>query len=53
MADATVKEKQIKLQVANARAEESGGGYEVLPPNTFDGTGVNTAMVHIYKDREK
>lgn len=30
-------------------AEESGGGYEVLPPNTFDGTGVNTAMVHIYK----
>lgn len=30
-------------------AEESGGSYETLPPNTFDGTGVNTAIVHIYK----
>ena len=30
-------------------AEESGGSYEALPPNTFDGTGVNTAIVHIYK----
>ena len=30
-------------------AEESGGGYEALPPNTFDGTGVNSAIVHIYK----
>ena len=31
MADAAVKEKQVKLQVANARAEESGGGIARIP----------------------
>ena len=31
MADAPVKEKQVKLQVANARAEESGGGIARIP----------------------
>jgi len=31
LADAPVKEKQVKLQVANARAEESGGGIARIP----------------------
>ena len=42
MADAAVKEKLVKLQVANARAEESGGGIarmsgasEILWPDTL------------------
>ena len=31
MADAPVKDNHIKLQVANARAEESGGGIARIP----------------------
>ena len=41
MADAAVKEKQVKLQVANARAEESGGGIARIPRASMAALGVS------------
>ncbi|WP_192645942.1 CDC48 family AAA ATPase [Sphingopyxis sp. OAS728] len=40
MADAAVKEKQVKLQVANSRAEESGGGIARIPRSAMAELGV-------------
>ena len=40
MADAAVKEKQVKLQVANSRAEESGGGIARIPRSVMAELGV-------------
>ncbi|GAO78975.1 CDC48 family AAA ATPase [Sphingopyxis sp. C-1] len=40
MADAAVKEKLVKLQVANARAEESGGGIARIPRSAMAELGV-------------
>lgn len=40
MADAAVKEKQVKLQVANSRAEESGGGIARIPRSAMAQLGV-------------
>lgn len=40
MADAAVKEKLVKLQVASARAEESGGGIARIPRSAMAELGV-------------
>ena len=40
MADAAVKEKLVKLQVANSRAEESGGGIARIPRSAMAELGV-------------
>jgi transitional endoplasmic reticulum ATPase len=40
LADAAVKEKQVKLQVANSRAEESGGGIARIPRSAMAELGV-------------
>jgi len=40
LADAAVKEKLVKLQVANARAEESGGGIARIPRSAMAELGV-------------
>ena len=40
MADAAVKEKQVKLQVANSRAEESGGGIARVPRSVMAELGI-------------
>ena len=40
MADAAVKERLVKLQVANARAEESGGGIARIPRSAMAELGV-------------
>ena len=45
MADAVVKEKQVKLQVANARAEESGGGIARIPRSAMAELGVTEGDV--------
>lgn len=45
MADAAVKEKQVKLQVANARAEESGGGIARIPRAAMAELGVTEGDV--------
>jgi transitional endoplasmic reticulum ATPase len=45
LADAPVKEKQVKLQVANARAEESGGGIARMPRATMAELGVTEGDV--------
>ena len=45
MADAAVKEKQVKLQVANARAEESGGGIARIPRSAMAELGVTEGDV--------
>ena len=48
MADAAVKEKQVKLQVANARAEESGGGIARIPRSAMAELG---EMLEDYGDK--
>src|SRR3546814_12947740 len=45
LADAPVKEKQVKLQVANARAEESGGGIARIPRSAMAELGVTEGDV--------
>ena len=45
MADAAVKEKSVKLQVANARAEESGGGIARIPRSAMAQLGVTEGDV--------
>jgi len=40
LADAAVKEKLVKLQVANSRAEESGGGIARIPRSAMAELGV-------------
>ncbi|HMP46039.1 MAG TPA: CDC48 family AAA ATPase [Sphingopyxis sp.] len=45
MADAPVKEKQVKLQVANARAEESGGGIARIPRSAMAELGLSEGDV--------
>ncbi|MBL0871245.1 MAG: AAA family ATPase, partial [Phycisphaerales bacterium] len=45
MADAAVKEKTVKLQVANARAEESGGGIARIPRSAMAELGVTEGDV--------
>ncbi len=45
MADAQVKDSQIKLQVANARAEESGGGIARIPRSMMAKLGVTEGDV--------
>ncbi|KTE17813.1 CDC48 family AAA ATPase [Sphingopyxis sp. H115] len=40
MADTAVKEKEVKLQVANSRAEESGGGIARIPRSAMVELGV-------------
>ena len=53
MADAAVKEKQVKLQVANARAEESGGGIARIPRSAMAELGVTEGdIVQISGKRE-
>ncbi len=45
MADDNDKEHQVKLQVANARAEESGGGIARIPRNVMAELGVTEGDV--------
>lgn len=45
MADASVKDRAIKLQVANARAEESGGGIARIPRAAMTELGVSEGDV--------
>jgi transitional endoplasmic reticulum ATPase len=45
LADAAVKEKQVKLQVANARAEESGGGIARIPRSAMAELGITEGDV--------
>src|SRR3546814_12385177 len=53
LADAPVKEKQVKLQVANARAEESGGGIARIPRSAMAGLGLTEGdVVQIHGKRQ-
>ena len=53
MADAAAKEKTVKLQVANARAEESGGGFARIPRSAMAQLGVTEGdVVQISGKRE-